>query len=519
MRGIFPRHPVKGDWVVVDKLVAFYKNRRNTVWILGAVFISVVVFAAFRLTQRTEVQYFTAEVTRGDIVQIVNATGSIDAVTTVEVGSQVSGLISSLSADFNSVVREGDVIARIDPEPLKARRLQVEADLASARANLRGLEADRAVARANLVKVRAALREAGLNLGRSKELLTQGITSSQQHESAEVAQETAQANLEAAEAQILQLDSREEQAEAQIRQRQAQLQQARLDLDHTIIRAPIDGTVIARNVDVGQTVAASLSAPTLFTIAQDLTKMLVYAKTDESDVGKIRQSADVTFVVDAFPGENFQGRILQVRMNPTTIQNVVTYDTVIEFDNPDGRLLPGMTAYVTIPVGDSRDVVKIPNGALRFTPDLSEEHLQALLVKYELKSKPGPPREKKAESDNESADAKKDGSGESGARMRERFQNMSPAERARMRQQFAGRRQHQGGGRRPAPPSVKWQRVWKVTADNNLVPMDIQTGLTDYTFTALIKGVLEEGEELVIGQTGGGNSRGTPSLRRAMRRF
>ena len=517
---------------MLTALLQFYRKRRHASWAVGALLFAVFIFAAFRLTGRGEIQYFTAEVTRGDIVQIVNATGSIDAVTTVEVGSQVTGMISALNADFNSVVKRGQVIARIEAAPFEARVLQAEADLASAQASLHGLAADNAVALANLSKARAAVREAELNLDRSTQLVGQGITSPQQHETVQLGHETAQANLEAAKAQVSQLTSREAQAQAQIRQRQAQLEQARLNLAHTIIRAPIDGTVIARNVDTGQTVAASLSAPVLFTIAQDLTQMLVYAKTDESDVGKIVEDAEVTFNVDSFPGEDFRGRIRQVRMNATVIQNVVTYDTVIEFENPSRRLLPGMTAYVTIPVGAAREVVKIPNGALRFAPEIPDEQLSALIEQYGLGQRPGPPREKlelaektgakdEAGKGDESADrgAGSNG-GDSSGNMRERFRNASPAERARMRQQM-GQHRRQGGERKVRNDArVTWQRVWKLDPNQNLLPLDIKVGLTDYTFTALIEGELEEGEQLVIGQTKGpGGSGGSRSLRRSMRRF
>ena len=514
-----------------------YQNHRRTTLVLALAAGAVIILAAFSLNGRTQAQYFSAEVEQGDIVQVVNATGTIDAVTTVEVGSQVSGYIAELGADFNSQVRKGDIVARIDSAPVEARVLQADANLASARANLKGLEADMAAANANVNKSRAALREAKFNLERSQELLDQGITSAQQHESVKVQDETAQANLEAAQAQIRQIEARKEQGRAQVRQQQAQLQQARLDLEHTIIRAPIDGTVIARNVDLGQTVAASFSAPTLFTIAQDLTKMLVYAKTDEADVGKIQAGAETTFTVDSFPGLTFRGFVKEVRMNATVVQNVVTYDTIVEFENPDRRLLPGMTAYITIPVAEARGVVKVPNGALRFEPDISDEEKAALCEEYGLSPTCGPKEteEKKAAADGEDSEGTEGerGDGEHGnsggadrRAERERFQNMSPQERGRMRQQFMARR-NQGGGegghQRPrARPKATWQVVWKQTPRKTLEPMRIKVGLTDFTFTALLEGELEPGEELIIGQSNGSGSTGRGSsrnLRRGFRRF
>ena len=190
----------------------------------------------------------------------------------------------------------------------------------------------------------------------------------QQLDLAKANADTAQAAVSAAQAQVTQ-------AEAQVTQKAAAVSVAQTNLDHTIIRSPIDGTVVARNIDVGQTVAASLQAPTLFNIAQDLTKMQVYAATDESDVGQIKVGQPVTFKVDAFPRDTFHGVVSQIRMNATTVQNVVTYNTIIDFDNPDTKLFPGMTAYVTIPVASATNVVKVPNGALRFTPDLKPDQM------------------------------------------------------------------------------------------------------------------------------------------------
>src|SRR2546422_1003976 len=191
--------------------------------------------------------------------------------------------------------------------------------------------------------------------------------------------DSAQAAVSAAEAQVIQ-------AAAQVKQKEAAVTVAQTNLNYTTIHAPIDGTVIARNVDVGQTVAASLQAPTLFTIAQDLTKMQVYASTDESDVGMIRTGQVVSFKVDAYPKDTFTGRVSQVRMNATTVQNVVTYNTVIDFDNPDTKLFPGMTAYITLPVASAKSVLRVPNGALRYKPDMKPEDIRALYQKYGLTS-------------------------------------------------------------------------------------------------------------------------------------
>lgn len=468
----------------------------------GAV-VAVLAFTAFRLARQGTPTYFTAPVERGNILAVVNATGTIDAVTTVEVGSQVSGMIAALYADFNSKVKRGDLIAQIDPAPFRARVLQAEADLVSTQAGVRSLEADLAVAEANREKARVALREAELNLKRTLELFEQKIASVQQRDAVEVAYETAQANLQVAEAQVQQTRARLEQQQAQVRQRQAQLEQVRLDLQHTDIRAPIDGTVINRNVDVGQTVAASLQAPTLFTIAQDLTQMLVYAKTDESDVGRIRVGAQASFKVDSFPDDTFQGWVKQVRMNAYQVQNVVTYDTIIEFENPELKLLPGMTAYVTIPVASARDVIKIPNGALRFKPELSEPERRALLQKYGLLS--APPSRGGQEGTVRASERKSDAPAQLEQRPR-----LSPEQRARWRarRQQAGQEAGSFPAKRRGPEAGgTFQIVWKLNPDNSLQPVRVKTGLTDFTYTAMLEGDLQPGDKLVIGEVVKGRSR------------
>ncbi len=496
----------------IDFIGNFYRNHRRLSLLAVTAAIVALALGTFGFTRREHVQYFPATVEQGDIQAVVNATGTINAVTTVQVGSQVSGNIAELNADFNSHVTKGQVVARIDPAIFQTRVLQAEADLASAQAGVNS-------AQANLQRSEANLRQAELNLKRTMELFGQGIASEQERDTVQAAHDTAAADKRSAEAQV-------NQARAQVKQRQAALEQAKLDLQHSVIRTPIDGTVIARNVDIGQTVAASLQAPTLFTIAQDLTKMLVYAKTDESDVGKIRVGAEATFKVDSFPNDSFHGRVAQVRMNATQVQNVVTYDTIVEFDNPQLKLMPGMTAYVTIPVASAKDVVKIPNGALRYTPAMDEAQRTALLKKYNLLGPPPQETAKKesgdgtAQAQERPADAGQGGEGRRGqwgnmseedrAKMRERFRNMSPEERAKMRQMFMAQRQGQdqpGGFQAPlrTGPGAEgaWQIVWKLNPDNTLQPVRVKTGITDLAYTAMLKGDLKAGDQLVIAQAGG----------------
>ena len=282
----------------------------------------------------------TAPVTRGDVVDTVGATGTLQAVTTVQVGTQVSGTIQNLYADFNSLVKKGQVLARLDPSLFQT---QIE----QARANLIRAQAD-------LDRLKVSLDDAKTKLARAQELSSRQLIPASDLE-------TAQVNVRSAEAQIRSL-------EAQVTQARASLNQNDVNLQHTIITAPIDGLVISRNVDVGQTVASSLQAPTLFVLAADLTKMQVVANLDESDVGRIRPGQHVTFRVDAYPAENFDGSVSQVRLQPIVQQNVVTYATVIDVPNPELKLKPGMTANVNIEINKRTDVQRIPNAALRFRP-------------------------------------------------------------------------------------------------------------------------------------------------------
>ena len=282
----------------------------------------------------------TVAVTEGDIVDSVGATGALEAVTTVQVGSQVSGIIQELHVDFNSIVREGDVIMRLDPSLF-------ETQLEQARANLLRSEAD-------AERLSVAVDDAATQLRRARELAAGELISETELEAAEVALRSAEAQFKS--------------AQAQIRQSQASLSMNEVNLEHTVIRAPIDGIVTSRLVDVGQTVAASFQAPELFVIAADLTKMRVIANIDESDVGRIRPNQRVTFTVDAFPTEEFEGSVSQIRLEPIVTQNVVTYATVIDAPNPQLKLKPGMTATVTVEVARRENVTRIPNSALRFRP-------------------------------------------------------------------------------------------------------------------------------------------------------
>lgn len=402
--------------------------------ILGVLVLAIGALTAFKFESAKAPQYFTEKVQQGDIQDVVQATGTINAVTTVQVGSQVSGSIQTLSADFNSHVTKGQVIAQIEPSLFQGAVLQAKANLADAQANL-------AAAKANLVKALAAAAQTKTDYGRNQALADAGVITAQQLDIAKAAMETNNAAVGAAQAQVTQ-------AAAQVQQQSATLTVAQTNLGYTTIRSPIDGTVIARSVDVGQTVAASLQAPTLFTIAQDLTKMQVYVATDESDVGSIQPGQPVTFKVDAFPTQTFTGKVSAVRLNATTVQNVVTYTTIVDFDNPELKLYPGMTAYVSIPVATASNVLKVPDGALRYTPDLTAQQIAALYQKAGVTT----------------------GSG----------------------------RSRKGQGQDQSTTAV----IWKLDSSKQLTPVQIKLGITDHTTTEVaqvMKGTLNPGDQVVTG--------------------
>src|SRR5262245_21708385 len=306
----------------------------------------------------TEVQVNTSPITRGDIVNTVGATGTLQAVTTVHVGSQDSGNISWLGAHFNAIVKKGQTIARLDPSLFEAQLQQTTANLNQARANLTKAQSD-------LERTKVQLTDAQQKYARARELSAKSLLPQSDLDAAKIAVDTAQAMLASQQASVTQ-------AQAAVSQAQASVNQSQVNVDHTIIVAPIDGIVTQRSVDVGQTVAASMQAPTLFVIAADLTKMQVNANIDEADVGRIRPGQHVTFHVDAYPTDNFHGPGSQIRLQPVVVSNVTTYGTVIDVPNPQLKLKPGMTANVKVEIAKRSDALRVPNSALRFraTPEL-----------------------------------------------------------------------------------------------------------------------------------------------------
>lgn len=373
-----------------------------------------------------EIQFRFEKVSRTDMVVVVTATGTLSAVRTVQVGSQVSGILQKINVDFNDKVKQGQIIAQIDPTFLEASVRDAEASL------------QRSTAQYN---------ESKRSFERIKTLLEKNLAS--------------QADYDAALSQF-------EANDAARKQSVAQVERAKINLRYATIKSPIEGVVISRAVDVGQTVAASLSAPTLFTIANDLTKMQVQASVDEADIGKVETEQEVTFTVDAYPEQTFKGKVRQVRLSPKVEQNVVNYTVIIDVPNPDLKLMPGMTATVTIQIIKKEAVLKIPTVALRFNPP--EELIEQ--------------RKDSSESQNGKEDSA----------------------RAERRKQWAERMQREGGNGGGDPQAMQrrmqtrgFNRVWVMNTRKKLEPIMVRTGISDGTFTEVVRGKIVEGQEIIVG--------------------
>ncbi|MBI3815845.1 MAG: efflux RND transporter periplasmic adaptor subunit [Nitrospinae bacterium] len=337
-----------------------------------------IAFKSFKKNENV-LKFKTEKVVRGDIEAAVTAAGAVNAVTTVLVGTQVSGIIKNIYVDFNSPVKKGQVIAQIDAAQFTTKVRQAEANLEyakasveNARANAENLKARLNASKSDLDKERIAAADARRNLDRIKRLWEEGLASQKDMDSSQYSYDSQAAQMKSLEAMrdsnTAQLNAAEAQYKAslaQVKQNKASLDTAGLDLEHTRILAPVNGIVVSRNVDVGQTVAASFQTPTLFNIAQDLTKMQIDSNISEADIGRIKSGQPVEFTVDAYPDIIFKGSVSEIRNAPITVQNVVTYDVVVKVDNSEMKLKPGMTANVSVKVSNKKDVLLIPNAALR----------------------------------------------------------------------------------------------------------------------------------------------------------
>lgn len=480
--------------------------RRVWVWLVGILLVAGALgFVLWKPTggQASDQAYRLGTVDRGSITASVRATGTLNPVTTVLVGSQLSGQVVEILADYNTPVKEGQVVARLYAEQIKSRRDAALADLAQARADLDTRRAQIEKARSSLLRAeaqaadlkaqrdraRAQLDEAQRNLERQAELTTRAVGTQAALEQARTQVEIQKANLASAEAQIVSnqaeaaglkadlvlAEAGVKSAEATVLQRQAKLRDVEIDLARTEIKSPVDGVVVKRDIELGQTVAASLSAPTLFTIAQDLSRIDIYANIDEADVGRLKEGQRVTFTVNAYPTRTFEGSVRMVRLAAQTVQNVVTYTAVIGVKNQDQALLPGMTANLQIITDEREDVLRIPNAALRFRPTGAMAAVE---------SRPGPP----------------DG--------------QTPRQRPRLQGEQAGREEGRNAAsddqeprRRPrsdqAPLVQQGEgtraRIYRVGPDGNPQPIAVRLGVTDGAYTEVLRGDLQEGAAVIVG--------------------
>ncbi len=429
----------------------------------------VLVLTLFSGSKNNISKYEKKAVDKGNIEALVITTGTLSPVTTVDVGSQVSGNIDKIYVDFNSQVKEGQVIAELEQSQFITRVRQNEANYQSAKASLE--------------KSKVTLENTKKKYDRAMNLFAKNLISFEEKEAVETQYYSALADIQS--------------SEARLKQAESQLESSRVDLAYTIIKSPIDGVVIDRRINIGQTVAASFQAPVLFQIANDLSKMQVECSVDEADIGKVKEGQKVRFTVDAFPNENFAGKVSQVRYAPEIIQNVVTYTTIVEVNNPEMKLRPGMTATVSVVTGEAKNVLRVPNAALRFNPSLSPEEMQALMarMRQEMRERRGGPD-------------RPEGFRPGGEAQRQ------PAPRTGSRQPSSGMRGFSLEGSRMR----QFARVWIEDESGKLKMVFLRTGITDNSYTEIVRGNLKEGELVITGEASGREDRST-SRRRMFRMF
>ncbi len=442
--------------------------------IISAAILVIIAGVVLKLTlfssDKNDTEKYKKEaIDKGNIEALVITTGTLNPVTTVDIGSQVSGRIDELYVDFNSRVKQDQIIAELDQAQFITRVKQNEANYQSAEAALE--------------KARVTLDNAKKKYERAMNLFEKELISFEEKESIETQYYSARADIQSSEARL-------EQAESQ-------LDSSKVDLTYTIIKSPIDGVVISRRVNIGQTVAASFQAPVLFQIANDLSKMQVECSVDEADIGKVKEGQKVKFTVDAFPEENFTGKVSQVRYSPEIVQNVVTYTTIVEVDNPEMKLRPGMTATASIVTGEAKNVLRVPNSALRFNPSLSPEEMQALMasMREEMRTRRG-------------------GSERTERSRQEGGSQQQGSQRPSSGQHASGMR---GFGMR-GTQMRQFARVW-MEDENGKLKMDfVRTGVTDNSYTEIVSGSLKEGQLVITGKTSGQEDRST-SRRRGFMMF
>ncbi|MCP5368917.1 MAG: efflux RND transporter periplasmic adaptor subunit [Hyphomicrobiales bacterium] len=464
-------------------------------------------------------KYRQAKVERGAVRMAVSSTGKVNPVVTVQVGSQVSGQISELPADFNTAVQAGQIIARIDPAAFDAKVRVARAEVAVAEANVAMQRASLAEMRAEITGAEAALKEAEQDLKRKRVLVDRGAVSESAVDTAVAARDQGRARIESLRARLLQQQAQLQTAQAQVQAKEATLRDRELDLEHTFIRSPVDGVVIGRDVDIGQTVAASLQAPVLFTIAQDLRRMQVEISVDEADIGRVHEDQRVEFSVDAFPSRTFAGAVTQIRKQPTEVSNVVTYTVIASADNPGQQLLPGMTANVDIVVGTRDDVLKVPDAALRFTPagaqpaaaapqrgpEAGRERMERLMQGLTKRLNLTAEQQEKVraifvETGGSIRALRQGGEGGGGDSDEAVRQLRAQAVKRVAALLDEGQRKIYAEMQADRAAGVRSRgRVWKLGADGTPVPVNVVAGLSDGTMTELVGGDLAEGDQVIVG--------------------
>lgn len=446
-------------------------KKKTIIGLIAVLAVALVVFFVFiKKGKADQPEYRTEVLAKGNVEAVVTTSGTINPIDIVEVGSQVSGKISKLYADFNTPVKAGQLMAELDRDIQNAK---VDSNEANYQSSL------------------AALEQAKVNLDNAKKKNERTLDLFQRNLVSFEEKETAEANFISARVAV-------QQREASVAQAKSTLNQSKVDLSYTTIRSPIDGTVIDRPVNAGQTVAASMNAPVLFKVASDLTKMKVQCSVDEADIGRVKEGQKVRFTVDAFQGETFNGTIMQVRYAAVTTQNVVTYTTIVDAPNPDLKLRPGMTATVTIITGEANGVLKIPNSSMRFTPSLPQEELEKLQATLrpqgQRNGQPGAtPGQEGAAGQRPSgtqAEGQRQGGQATGQRQFDMTQ-LTPEQLQRFQQMRAA-----GGARRQGGT------VWVLDELNQLKPYMVRTGLTDNTYSEVTRSELKEGMKIIVGVLG-----------------
>ncbi len=442
--------------------------KKKIIWIIVALVVitgAILGLTVFKSGKNGVVKYRTEIIGRGDIEALVVTSGTLNPIETVDVGAQVSGKIEKLYADFNTPVKKGDIVAELDQEPLKMKIQQNEASYQTRQAGL------------DQAKVTLQTSEKGYE--RAKALFAKGLLSNEE--------------MEASEATYLNAKSSLVSAQASLAQAKTTLDLSKVDLSYSVIKAPVDGIVITRKVNIGQTLQSSYTAPVLFQVATDLTKMKVECSVDESDIGKVKEGQKVRFSVEAYPNETFNGVVQQVRFSPETVQNVVTYTTIVNVDNPEKKLLPGMTATVSIIVGEAKNVLRVSNGALRFTPDLSPEELAA--KQKEMFDRLMAQRQAQGGQSGAAPQG-----GQPGAPAQAAGAPSAPGQRPQGQGGQTGFNRQGGGAQGSGQARPQIPRVWVQDKAGKLSIVMLRTGVSDTSFTEILRSELKEGDVVLSGK-------------------